>query len=138
RLEFDGEQVEVSLKATGSRERSIDELNSALVPNATRSPVRISDLAEMSEREGLATISREDQQYLRIVGYEFRGPTKLANRTHEAFMKSITAPAGYTVGDDKFAFQEDTSSKGLWLVFATGVILVLLAVATVFDSIWAA
>ena len=43
----------MSLKATGSRERSLDELRSALVPNPTGSPVRIGDLAQVSEREGL-------------------------------------------------------------------------------------
>jgi multidrug efflux pump subunit AcrB len=138
KLEFDGEETDVSVKATGARERSLDELRSALVPNATNAPVRVSDLALVSEREGLATISREDQQYLRIVGYDFRGPVKLANRTHEAFMKSISAPPGYAVSDDKFSWEEDTSAKGLWLVFAAGVILVILTVAAVFDSAWAA
>ena len=137
RLEFDGEEILVSLKATGSRERSLDELRSALVPNATGSPVRIGDLAQVSEREGLGTIQREDQQYLRVVAYDFRGPAKLANRTHEAFMKSISPPAGYSVGDQQFSWEEDESTKGLWLVFAAGVTLVILAVAIVFNSVWA-
>ena len=138
RLEFEGEETQVDLKAQGARERSLDELQTALVPNETRSPVRVSDLADLSEREGLATISREDQQYVRVVGYDFRGPAKLANRTHEAFMKSLSPPAGYTISDEKFTWQEDTSSKGLWMVFGTGVVLVILAVAMVFDSLWAA
>jgi multidrug efflux pump subunit AcrB len=138
RLEFEGEETQVDLKAEGARERSLDELRTALVPNEARSPVRVSDLAEVGEREGLSTISREDQQYVRIVSYDFRGPTKLANRTHEAFMKSLAAPAGYTISDEKFDWATDDSSKGLWLVFATGVVLVILAVAMVFDSIWAA
>lgn len=138
RLEFDGEEVPVSLKATGARERSLDELKSAIVPNTQRAPVRVADLANVSEREGLATINREDQQYVRIVSYDFRGPTKLANRTHEAFMKSLTAPAGYTISDQQFTWDEDDSAKGLWLVFAAGVTLVILAVAMVFDSLWAA
>jgi HAE1 family hydrophobic/amphiphilic exporter-1 len=137
RLEFDGEDILVSLKATGSRERSLDELRSALVPNPTGSPVRIGDLAQVSEREGLGTIQREDQQYLRVVAYDFRGPAKLANRTHEAFMKSISPPPGYTVSDQQFSWEEDESTKGLWLVFAAGVTLVILAVAIVFNSIWA-
>ncbi|NOT07263.1 MAG: efflux RND transporter permease subunit [Gemmatimonadales bacterium] len=138
RLEFDGEETSVSLKAAGARERSLDELRSVLVPNGTRSPVRVGDLAEVGEREGLGTISREDQQYVRIVAYDFRGPQKLANRTHEAFMKSISAPAGYSISDQRFTWEEDNSAKGLWFVFAAGVILVVLSVAMVFDSVWAA
>jgi multidrug efflux pump subunit AcrB len=138
RIEIDGEETLVSLKAKGARERSLDELRTALVPNPASSPVRVADLARVDEREGLATISREDQQYVRIVGYDFRGPQKLATRTHEAFMKSIAPPAGYTVSDQQFSWEEDTSARGLWLVFGAGVVLVILSVAMVFDSAWAA
>jgi multidrug efflux pump subunit AcrB len=42
------------------------------------------------------------------------------------------------VSDEKFTWEVDESAKGLWLVFAAGVILVILAVAMVFDSVWAA
>lgn len=138
RLEFDGEEIRVSLKTEGARERSLDELRSALVPNPTGAPIRVGDLADVSERTGLATITREDQQYVRIVAYDFRGPQRLANRTHEAFMKSIAVPPGYTVADYQFSWTEDQSARGLWLVFAAGVILVILAVALIFDSGWAA
>lgn len=138
RLELEGEEVTVNVKARGATERALDDLRNAIVPNSTGSPVRVGDLAEVTEKEGLSTIQREDQQYVRIVGYDFRGPQKLANRTHTAFMESISVPAGYTVGDDRFEFADDDSTKGLWLVFAVGVILVILAVASVFDSAWAA
>jgi HAE1 family hydrophobic/amphiphilic exporter-1 len=137
-LEFDGEETTVSLKAAGARERSLEQLRDAIVPTSNRAPVRVSDLAAVDEREGLGTISRDDQQYVRVVAYDFRGPQKLANRTHTAFMRSITAPAGYSVSDQQFTWREDESAKGLWLVFAAGVVLVLLSVAIVFDSAWAA
>ena len=138
RLEIAGEEIQVTLKSAGTRDRTLDNLREALIPNSTGTPVRLGDLARVEEREGLSAISREDQQYVRIVGYEFRGPPKLANRTHTAFMKSISVPAGYWVGDDEFAWGSDESSKGLWLVFGIGVALVLLSVAMVFDSVWAA
>lgn len=100
-------------------------------------PVRVADLARVDERESLSNISREDQQYVRILSYDFRGPTKLANRTHAAFMQSIAVPPGCTVGDDVFAWAEDDSTGGLRLVFGIGMALVILAVALVFDSVWA-
>ncbi|MEZ4589224.1 MAG: efflux RND transporter permease subunit [Gemmatimonadales bacterium] len=138
RLELDGEEVLVNLKAEGARERSLDELRRAIVPTPAEAPAKVADLSELGEREGLAAISREDQQYVRIVSYDFRGPPRLANRTHEAFMASIVAPPGYSVDDERFEWQTDDSAKGLWLVFALGVTLVVLAVALVFDSTWAA
>jgi multidrug efflux pump subunit AcrB len=137
RIDIAGEEIEVNLKAAGARERTLDELRAALVPNAAGAPVRIGDLAAVGEREGLGTVEREDQQYVRIVGYDFRGPNKLATRTHNAFMATIAVPPGYTVKDQAYSYEVDESDKGLWLVFAVGVTLVVLSVALVFDSVWA-
>jgi multidrug efflux pump subunit AcrB len=129
----------VSVKAQGARERSLTELRDALVPTVRGTPVRIADLSRVDEQEQLATITREDQQYLRVVAYEFRGPNRLAQRTHDAFMASISVPPGFTVEDAQFFQQrQDTSQRGLWLVFGIGVTLVILAVAMVFDSAWGA
>ncbi len=138
RLELGGDEVTVNVKARGAQERALDELRDAIVPNETRSPVRIGDLSLVSEREGLSAINREDQQYVRIVSYDFRGPPRLAQRTHESFMNSISVPAGYTVDDERFEWAEDDSTKGLWLVLALGLTLVVLSVAFVFNSTWAA
>lgn len=138
-LEIGGDEIPVTVKAKGARDRSLDELRDAIVPNPAGAPVTIASLARVDEREALSAISREDQQYVRIVAYEFRGPNKLAQRTHDAFMQSVAVPPGYSVADAGFGFQEpDDSERGLWLVFGIGVALVLLAVAIVFDSVWAA
>jgi HAE1 family hydrophobic/amphiphilic exporter-1 len=53
-------------------------------------------------------------------------------------MKSITTPPGYKVEEAGFSFGAlDRSERGLWLVFAIGILLVILSVALVFDSVWA-
>jgi len=138
RIDFDGEEILVTLKVAGAQARSLDDLRNAVVPTANQAPVRIRDLAMVGEREGLSTIQRQDQQYVRIVGYDFRGPARLQQRIHKAFMESISVPPGYTVADDQYTWGNDESQKGLWLVFGAGVLLVILAVAAVFDSTWAA
>ncbi|TDJ57223.1 MAG: efflux RND transporter permease subunit [Gemmatimonadetes bacterium] len=137
-IEIDGEEYPVTLKTAGAAERTLAELRAAMVPNARNAPVQVGDLARVGERETLANIRREDQQYVRILSYGFRGPTKLAQRTHDAFMASVSVPAGYSVADVEYIFGSDESEQGLWLVFAMGVVLVLLVVAMVFDSVWAA
>jgi multidrug efflux pump subunit AcrB len=139
-IEIGGDEVPVTVKANGARERSLDELRDALIPTATGAPVRIGDVASVGEREAINSISREDQQYVRIVTYEFRGPAKLAQRMHTAFLESISVPAGYSVADAPggVGFVPVESEKGLWHVFGIGLALVILSVAIVFDSVWGA
>jgi len=139
-VEIGGDELPVTVKAAGVRERSMDQLQDAIIPTANNVPVRIGDVAFVAEREALSSIRREDQQYVRQVSYDFRGPTKLARRTHKAFMKSLSTPAGYSIVDltDGSPFERDESEKGLWLVFGIGITLVVLTVALVFDSVWGA
>jgi hydrophobic/amphiphilic exporter-1 (mainly G- bacteria), HAE1 family len=137
-LEIGGEEIPVNVKALGANTRSLDELRDAMIPTPDGGAVPIGSVSSVSERELLSAIDREDQQYMRTVAYEFRGPNRLAQRTHDAFMKSVSTPPGYKVEESGFGFfTPDDSEKGLWLVFAIGVILVILAVALVFDSVWA-
>jgi hydrophobic/amphiphilic exporter-1 (mainly G- bacteria), HAE1 family len=138
RLELGGEELPLEVKDAGARDRTLDELRAGLIANPGGAPLRVNDVARVDEREALAMINREDQQYVRVVSYEFRGPQRLAERTHRSFLQSIDVPAGYSVGDDRFDWAGDEGTKGLWLVFALGVVLVLLSVAMVFDSLWAA
>jgi multidrug efflux pump subunit AcrB len=137
-LEIGGEEIPVSVKSLGANTRSLDELREAMLPTPSGGSVSLGAVSTVNEVELLSAIDREDQQYMRTVAYEFRGPNRLAQRTHDAFMKSITSPPGYKVEEAGFGFfNPDNSEKGLWLVFAIGVTLVILAVALVFDSIWA-
>lgn len=138
RLVVGGEELDVAFKTLGAEGRTLEQLRDALVVGDGGDAVRMRDVAEVGERTTLGAISREDQQYVRIVSYDFRGPGKLAQRTHKAFMLATTAPPGYVVSDDVFSWQADESHKGLWLVGGIGVLLVVLAVAFVYDSVGAA
>ena len=100
-------------------------------------PMRVRDVAYVGESEGLPISRARTSNTCGSLSYDFRGPLKLAQRTHEAFMKSISVPPGYSVGDDRFEWEVDDSGKLLWLVFGAGLILVVLSVALVFDSVWA-
>lgn len=139
-IEIGGDELPVSVKAVGSRDRTLDELRSAIVPTASGAPVRIGDLSVVDAREALSIVTREDQQYIRHVNYDFRGPNKLAQRTHDGFLEAVSVPAGYEVKDagSLWGYNDDESAKGLWLVFGIGLALVVLAVALVFDSVWGA
>ena len=137
-LQLGNELVQVNLRAAGATQRDMAQLAEGMVSNPLGAPVRIGDVSRVGTVEGLSEIRRENQQYIRTMTYDFRGPQKLADRTHKAFMQSITVPAGYTVTDERNYGGGDDPSKGLGMVFVLGIVLVLLAVALVFDSVWAA
>ena len=139
-LTIGGEETRVNVKAAGVRERTMEQLQNSLIQSVEGATVRLGDLAEVRAQEALTLVTREDQQYVRMVAYDFRGPQKMAQRTHDSFMKSISVPSGYTAldGNRNYGADTDESENGLYLVFAMGITLVVLVVALVFDSVWGA
>lgn len=135
-LMLEGQKMPIVLRSTAASTRELRELGDGLVSNPDRVPIRISDVSRIREISEPGRIERENQRYVRFVSYGFRGPPKLLERTHKAFMASIEVPPGYTVSDPEYLYQSDDSAKRLNLVFGAGVILVLLTVAMIFDSIW--
>lgn len=138
KVSIGGEEMNVTIKATGVRERTMEQLQNAMMQSPSGVQVRLGDLATIHQKEALTQVTREDQQYVRSVSYDFRGPQKLAQRTHDGFMRSISVPSGYTAIDGNFRGSGggDNSEKGLYMVFAMGIALVVLVVALVFDSVW--
>jgi HAE1 family hydrophobic/amphiphilic exporter-1 len=138
KLMIGGQEMDVSVKAKGVRERTMEQLQGAMMQSSSGAQVRLGDLATITAREALTQVVREDQQYVRQVSYDFRGPQKLAQRTHDQFMRSISVPSGYSATDGNYrgGGSGDESEKGLYLVFAMGIALVVLVVALVFDSVW--
>ena len=64
------------------------------------SEVRLGEIASFEEREVMSRIVRENQQYQRIVAYEFRGPVKLGDRYRDAVVTSTALPAGFALETD--------------------------------------
>ncbi len=75
RLEIGDDEFNIALRSAGANQRQLRDLSDAFVTNASDAPIRVGDVATVSELEGLATIEREDQQYIRILS-----PTTFAGR----------------------------------------------------------
>ncbi len=138
RLAIAGEELPVVLKAVGAESRTLGQLEQAVVQGTGGGgrAARIGALATVGERQVLADIVRENQQYRRVLTYEFRGPQKLGDRVYKSVLAGTAPPPGYAVAERGYWFEPDESAKGLWLVFGVAVVLVLLVTAAVYDSIW--
>ncbi|MGH7699372.1 MAG: efflux RND transporter permease subunit, partial [Gemmatimonadales bacterium] len=136
RLVIGGEELPVILKAAGAETRALHELEQALVQSPRGPAARVASVARVAERRVLPEIVRENQQYQRVLTYEFRGPQKLGDRVYKSVLAGTGPPPGYAAVESRWWYRDDESSRGLWLVFGIAVALVLLATAAVYDSVW--
>ena len=134
-LRVGGEEVSFAVALEGHREMDVHQLRALLIPGPGGAAVRLSDVARVDEREVLSRILREDQQYQRTVAYEFRGPTKLGDRVHEAVIGATRLPPGYTVeGREEWRWSDD-ERRQIYVVLAVSLVLVFMVTAALFESL---
>jgi len=135
RIKVSGEEVTYSLKLEGYREFSFTDLRELLVPTPTGELVRLSDVASVGRREVLNRIVRENQQYQRLVGWEFRGPQKLGDRVRDVALAATALPAGYSIEKERGVFWTGEEQQQIYTVLIFAVVLIYMVTAALFESL---
>ncbi|MGH7359475.1 MAG: efflux RND transporter permease subunit, partial [Candidatus Rokuibacteriota bacterium] len=131
-----GEEVDLSLKIEGAEEADVDALLDLAVARGVGGPVRVGDVASVRDRTTTGRIVRQDQQYQRIVTYEFRGPRKIGDRVRDAVVAATVLPAGYKLEAERSFWEYEEGEKGeLALVVVLAVALVYMVTAALFESL---
>jgi HAE1 family hydrophobic/amphiphilic exporter-1 len=134
-LRLGDEEVTFSVRLAGSETLDLQQLQQLTIPAPGGEPVRLSEVATVGEREVLARILREDQQYQRTVAYEFRGPTKLGDKVQAAVIRSTRLPAGYQlIRKEEWKWSEEEKGQ-IYGVLAFSLVLVFMVCAGLFESV---
>ncbi|MDZ7779509.1 MAG: efflux RND transporter permease subunit [Gemmatimonadota bacterium] len=135
-LKLGGDEVQIQVKLERNQDLDVVALRETLIPTPSGRRIRLGDVIRVQQREVLAQIRRENQQYERTVAYEFRGPTRLGDVVHEAVIGGTDVPPGYTVQagqNNWFVSQEDREQ--IWMVLAVALLLVYMVTAALFESL---
>lgn len=130
-----GEELRYSVKLEGYRNIDVLKLLELQVPSAAGVSVRLGDVAGIRELHVLNRILREDQQYQRLISYEFRGPAKLGDRVRAAVIRNTALPPGFSIADEEGYRFTTEDQKQIWGVMALAVILVFMVCAALFESL---
>jgi hydrophobic/amphiphilic exporter-1 (mainly G- bacteria), HAE1 family len=129
-----GEEYRLGVRLAGHYGMDDGDLLNLFVPTRTGNGLRLGDVATIDERQVLTEILRENQQYQRVVAYEFRGPRRLGDAVQEAVLEVTEVPPGYEI----VARQEWTWSteeqRQIWGVLLIALLLVFMATAALFES----
>ncbi|HSM35157.1 MAG TPA: efflux RND transporter permease subunit [Longimicrobiales bacterium] len=130
-----GDEMQVSVKLAGHETIDNVALLQLVIPSPSGGSVRLTDVASLRERDVLARITRENQQYERRVAYEFRGPAKLGDEITKRVIEATAVPTGYTIesgSDWVWSVGERNQIYGVLLV---SILLVFGVTATLFESL---
>lgn len=135
RIKIGGDEVRFDVKVEGNREIDLVEFSERLVTTSRGEPLRLGNLVDIEPRDVLSNIRRENQQYERSVGYEFRGPPKLGNTTQETTIRTTETPPGYEVRErGSYRLTRDEQAQ-IYLVLGASILLVYMLTAALFESL---
>jgi hydrophobic/amphiphilic exporter-1 (mainly G- bacteria), HAE1 family len=130
-----GDPIRYVVRLEGFREADVASLGEMIITTHRGRQVPLRDLIRVEERQVLATINREDQQYERTVAYEFRGPTRLGDLVRNQALAATDLPPGYSIRERtpwRISAEDD---RQMWLVLLVSIAMVFMVTAGLFESI---
>jgi HAE1 family hydrophobic/amphiphilic exporter-1 len=135
-LKLGGEEVQYQVKLENNMDMDIVALTETLIDTPGGRRIRLGDVITVEERDVLARIRRENQQYERTVAYEFRGPVRLGDLVLDQVVETTAVPPGYTVEAASTGFFiADEEREQIWMVLAVALLLVYMVTAALFESL---
>ena len=125
--------VPYSVKFQAADRFSIDDLESLPITLPSGEVLRLSEVCHLEQRRVMGTITRKNQQYQRVVAWDFRGPPKLASKFMDGIVETTYLPPGYAIQQPRWRMtQEDKRQIGL--ILGLSVLLVFMVTAGLFES----
>jgi len=132
-LPGDGERYDIRLAARSDTMRTVRDLENVYLVSESGSLVPLSTVVAINETLGPATVERHDMAFAAEFSSTPRIPLGEAIATFEA-VAAATLPPGYSASLSGQAEELGQSIDALMFVFATGLLLVYMVLASQFNS----
>ena len=135
KVNIGGQELEFSIKFPDAEEMDIKEILDVLILTRKGEYLRLGEVSNLEEKPIAGSIDREDQQFQQTVMWEFRGPTKAAEKYREAVFARLDLPPGFsaTMEDTWFLTEEEKGQIKFAILFSLVVIFMILA--SLYESI---
>ena len=134
-VQMGGDELRFEVKLAGADMMDVYALGETVITGPDGTGIRIGDVVRIYERDILARIRRENQQYERTVAYEFRGPRRLGDLVRDRVLETTVVPEGYTVqSTEGWRWSEDERNQ-IYLVLTLSILLIYMVTAALFESL---
>ncbi|MBM3713299.1 MAG: efflux RND transporter permease subunit, partial [Actinobacteria bacterium] len=135
RFRINNDEVDYRVKFSNYDEVQLNDLENMVVNESKNENLKIRDLLKFEERKVLSAINREDQQYVRNISFEFKGPYKYGSKYLETSITLMLVPEGYSIkpAEFTFAFGEEEEFD-LLIVFGVSILVIFMISAALFES----
>ncbi|NLT50648.1 MAG: efflux RND transporter permease subunit [Ignavibacteria bacterium] len=133
---INNDEVEYNIKYNNYNDVQLDKLNSLIFESPSGQQIKTKDIITFEEKKVLPSIKREDQQYLRIVSFDFKGPYEFGEKFVDASIAKMKIPEGYSIKKRayNFSFSEE-EEYDIWSILGIAILLIFMITAGLFESL---
>ncbi|MCX6566474.1 MAG: efflux RND transporter permease subunit [Candidatus Aminicenantes bacterium] len=130
-----GKEMSIAVKFPDADTLDLRGVKESLIQTRRGEYFRLGEVAELIERPIAGSIDRENQQFQQTVSWEFRGPSKAADRYRKSIFAGLHVPAGFSASledDWRMTGKERTQVRR---AVAMSLILIFMIIAALFESL---
>ncbi|MBN1969213.1 MAG: efflux RND transporter permease subunit [Candidatus Delongbacteria bacterium] len=135
KINFAGEESDVSIKYSDYKEFSADNLKDLNYDYTTR-PFRIGNTGHIEKKEVMSEITKKDQSYKRILAFDYKGSSKAAEKYKSDILENYKLPTGFAFDTSQNYYMTDEEETEIMWVMGVAILLVFMITASLFESFW--
>ncbi len=130
------EEVFYSIKYSNYKNIQQEELNNLIINTPGKNYFKVKNIVQFEESKVLSTIKRENQQYIRNISFDYKGPYQYGNEFVKSTFEQIDLPAGYSIKQREFSFLFGSDEEiEVWYILALSLLLVFMITSGLFESL---
>ncbi|MCP4214078.1 MAG: efflux RND transporter permease subunit, partial [bacterium] len=111
KIKFDDKELSIEIKATNVDDLELDDLLDKHFTAISGSEFRIKDVVDVTFTTQRGGISRENQEYVAKVQWDYLGSAKAGDRFHKTVYKNLQVPVGFSKSLDERLFMMSEEEK---------------------------
>jgi HAE1 family hydrophobic/amphiphilic exporter-1 len=130
KAKIEGRETDISIKFPEASMIDLKGLQDEIIRTQGGELLRLKDISVLEEWPIAGSIDREDQQFQQTIMWEFRGPSKAAERYKEGVYNKLSLPPGFSAtleGYDWRMTEEELGQIKFAIIFSLIVIFMILA-----------
>lgn len=130
------DEIKYNIKFSNYKDIQLDELENLIISGSNGFILKIKDVVDFEVRKVLSSINRENQQYIRYITFDYKGPYKYGNEFVNSSISKMNINEGYSIEKREFRFRFGEEEEiDVWEILFFAIILIFMITASLFESL---
>ncbi len=135
KFKLNNDEVFCKVKFENYDKLQLKDLNNIIFTTSGGEKAKLKEFIDFTVQRVMPSIKREDQQYIRYVKFEFKGPYKYGNKFVKKVIEKTQIPEGYKLEKRGFYFFNQDEESNVWMILLFAVIIIFMVTSSLFESI---